>query len=711
MKQYGFFLDTSRCTGCNACVIACKQYRNIEPGPAKPIRVYQWEKGVFPDLDVRVLPIMCFHCAQPRCKDACEHGAIYKEDTHGAVLVDPDKCMGDRNCFEACPYGTPQFLSDDPREKMLKCDMCIDRLKEGNAPLCVLSCSLRALDFGPLDELRTRYGDTGCYIPQGEAPCHNACPGAVDIERYLDLTAKGDYAAALETVYETTPFAGILGRVCTRPCEIDCFRGRFDDATSIREIKRFLADWGAEHPGTQPPQNSTLNGKTVAVVGAGPTGLSCAYQLARRGYAVTVYDREAAAGGMMRYGIPSYRLPRDVLDREIGFIQQMGVTFLGGHEIQDLSELERFDAIFVATGAGQGVSLNVPGGNSTGIMTAVEFLRGVNTGGRTSLDGSVVVIGGGSVAIDAARTAVRLGAPSVHLVCLEGADPRGQDPMPAQEDEVREAQEEGVLLHDRHGVQSFTASGSQVQSVHCVRCLSVWDESGRFAPRYAQGEATLQLQADLVLLALGQRAPEAAYPVGLPRQENGRAAVSSVFQTAVPRIFAGGDLLSGTADIITSVAVGNEAAESIDRFCRGLPVDQERRTIPKSARPRVEKRSQASASRPAEARRLDFQEVCSGFCESDCREHSDRCLHCGAMQPSAVIRREQPKRSIIPWDKWQAIALWSKRHPDSGDPLPDVVERPEDVLMPDELPSFGRSKLMLKARTSEEKLFYTTDDE
>lgn len=710
MKQYGFFIDTSRCTGCNACVIACKQYRGIRPGPAKPIRVYQWEKGVFPDLDVRVLPIMCFHCAQPRCMDACDHGAIYKEESHGAVLIDQDKCTGDRNCFEACPYGTPQFLSDDPGEKMLKCDMCIDRLKQVDAPLCVLSCSLRALDFGPLDELREKYGDTGSYIAKDQSPCHNACPGGMDIERYLDQTFREEYAAALETVREVTPLAGTLGRVCTHPCEIDCFRGRFDDATAIREVKRFLADRDAAHPAAKLPERAVGSGKKVAIIGGGPTGLTCAYTLARRGHAVTVYDREEEMGGMMRYGIPAYRLPRQVLRREIEFIKQMGVSFINGQKIDDLSAVDGYDAVFVATGAGMGISLKVPGEESKGIMSAVDFLYGVNTGKCTSLNQDVVVVGGGSVAMDAARTAVRLGALSVHLVCLESADYKGRDPMPAQEEETDEAREEGVVIHDRYGIRSFSAENGRVAAVHCVRCLSIRDEQGRFAPSYAR-EASLHLNAGLVLLALGQRAPESAYPAGLPRGADGRVAMDQAFQTAEPRVFAGGDLLTGTADIITSVAVGNEAAESVDRFLRGLPVAEDRRAIPKSARPRVEKKSMAPVPRPAEMRRTNFDEVCAGFCEAECREQSGRCLHCGAMQPSAVIRREQPKRNIIPWDKWQSMALWAKRHPDSGEILPDVIDCVEDVLSPAQKPEFGRSRLMLKARTSEEKLFYTTDDE
>ncbi len=157
MVQYGFFIDLSRCTGCNACVIACKQWHDISPGPVKWMRVYQWEKGSFPNIDLRVIPIPCFHCENPVCIKACPNKAIYKEEKYGAVLVDPEKCRGERKCWQACPYGTPQFESDEPGLKTSMCNMCIDRLEKGLTPICVLSCSLRALEFGPIDELRGKY--------------------------------------------------------------------------------------------------------------------------------------------------------------------------------------------------------------------------------------------------------------------------------------------------------------------------------------------------------------------------------------------------------------------------------------------------------------------------------------------------------------------------------------------------------------------------
>ena len=716
MSQYGFFIDTSRCTGCNACVIACKQWRDVDPGPAKPIRVYQWEKGDFPDVDVRVLPIMCFHCKNPKCMDACENKAIYKEEKYGAVLVDESKCTGDRKCFDACPYGTPQYLSDAEDEKMLKCDMCIDRLEEGKTPLCVLSCSLRALDFGPLEELYEKYGDTGSYIAEDESPCHNACPGGLDIQKYMNQTAEGKYEEAMETCQEVTPFAGVLGRVCTRPCEIDCFRGRFDDAVAIRETKRFFSDYCSENNCVPEVTCADEIGKTVAIIGGGPAGLSCAYSLARKGYNVTVFDREKEMGGKMRYGIPEYRLAREVLRREIDVIKNLGVKMENEKMLTDISELDSFDAVFLATGAGEGIPLNVPGADSKGISTALDFLHDVNAGKTDRIDDDVVVIGGGSVALDAARTAVRLGATNVHLVCLESADYKDKDPMPGQEEEVTHAKEEGIIIHDKFGVHSFSSENGNVSGVSCVDCLSVKDEIGRFSPCYANGDPTLKIKAGMVLLALGQRVASDACPDGTPLNSNGRVDLDGNFLTSDSRIFAGGDVITGMIDIISAVAAGNEAAESIDRSLNdesinGKAIDEERRVIPISARPRLEKKSPVCANRAASERSKDFDEVTLGFDNGTCAEQSDRCLHCGSMVPSAVIRREMPKKNILPWDKWEALALWTVRHPDNGEELPDVIENIEEVIDPSDPPIFCRGKLNLKARYSEEKLLSTMDDE
>jgi len=725
MSQFGFFIDTSRCTGCNACVIACKQWRNIPPGPAKPIRVFQWEKGVFPAPDVRVLPLMCFHCKEPRCLSACGNKAIYKEEKYGAVLVDHGKCRGDRKCFDACPYGTPQFLSDAGDEKMLKCDMCIERLDEGAAPLCVLSCSLRALDFGPIDVMREKYGDSGSYIGENAPPCRNACPGGIDVQQYMNLAAEEKNEEAIGVCLESTPFIGVLGRVCTRPCEIDCFLGRFDDSAAIREIKRYLSDHVKERRLPPGIANTKKTGKRVAVVGGGPAGLSCAYQSALKGHHVTVFESEEEMGGMMRYGIPEYRLPRGVLNSEIGVIRDLGVEMINGQMVGDLGELTDYDAVFLATGSGEGIPLRVPGADLGGIETAVEFLHKVNTAGIDRVDEAVVVVGGGSVAVDTARSALRLGAPEVHIVCLESADYKDKEHMPAQEDEVLEAIEEGIIIHDKMGVHSFNGDNGKVTGAVCVSCLCVRDAEGSFSPQYAEayldagyscacyvgGGALPVIPAGRVYLALGQRSPASAYPAGTPRNASGRVGQARYLQTTDPRIFAGGDILTGTVDIISAVAAGNEAAESIHRYLEGGAIPDDRRVIPSSAKQRVEKKSAACGHRPADLRRSDFCEISLGFSADDFQEQSGRCLHCGTMQPSAVIRRETPKRVIVPWDPREALTLWSKRHPEDGEALPDVISDIEEVLDPDEAPVFCRGKLNLKARTSREKLLNTMDDE
>jgi NADPH-dependent glutamate synthase beta subunit-like oxidoreductase len=438
--------------------------------------------------------------------------------------------------------------------------------------------------------------------------------------------------------------------------------------------------------------------------------LSCAYKLSRLGYQVTVFDREKEMGGMMRYGIPEYRLPRDVLDREISAIAELGVKMQKNRKIESLSELNEYDAVFLATGASEGIPLNVAGADSQGIYPAVDFLYRVNTGKTTSLDKEVVVVGGGSVALDAARTAIRLGAPKVSLVCLESSDYKDKEPMPAQQEEVIQAVEEGVIIHDKCGVHSFVSQDGAVKGVTLIECLGVKGDSGQFSPRYAC-EPGQTLTAGLVLLALGQRPSSASYPNGTPIDQEGKLDHVGHFQSKNPRIFAGGDILTGMVDIVSAVAAGNEAAISIHRFLEGDALHEERFSIPLSARPRLEKKSQSPAACPANQRCHDFKEVSPGFNPAQCTEQSERCLSCGSLVPSSLIRREMPKKNIIPWDKREAIELWSKRCPEGGEILPNVIDDLEEVLNPSEPPAIFREKLMLKASTSEDKLLYTMDDE
>ena len=717
MSQYGFYIDTSRCIGCNACVIACKQWHDVEPGPAKLIRVHQWEKGAFPDIDLRVLPLMCFHCENPNCLKACDHDAIYKEEKYGAVLVDKDKCVGDRKCFDACPYGTPQYKSDDPKEKMLKCTMCYDRLEEGLNPICVLSCSMRALDFGKLDDLKAKYGEVSGFVTEAEPPCKNACPARINSQEYINLAGNGQYAEALEKYYEVTPLAGVLGRLCTHACEIDCFRGRFDDAVSSREIKRYLADYAKTNNIVPKVKQAPSNGIKVAVVGSGPSGLGCAYTLAKKGYSVTVFDKFTEAGGMLRYAIPSFRLPRAILDYEIDFIKGLGVEIKTNSPISDVEALlkQGFKAVYVATGTWAGTPLGVANEDAANVIPAIDFLREFNLKGTNPVkDLKVVVIGGGSVSLDSARSALRMGAQAVEIIMLETLDFKSNDRILAQDEEVYEAQEEGIIFTPSKGIARLSVKDGKVYKVTCKECIQVREPDGSFNPKFNEDEnCTLyETEADMIIAAIGQRSTADAYPKGLPMQVNGRVdAVSPLFKTPVEGIFAGGDLLTGPKDIITATACGNEAAESIDRWCKGEAVDKDRKRIPNSIRPRLEKHSIPAPIVPVAERKCGFCEVSGGYDDDMLSWHTKRCLECGTMVPSALIKREQPKKTLIPWDFKEALKLWQVRQPDTGEDLPLTWTDYEAVTTQPPAEVMGRNKLVLKPKNSAEKMFYTTDDE
>jgi DMSO reductase iron-sulfur subunit len=723
MTQYGFFIDLSRCIGCNACVIACKQWHDLEPGPVKWMRVYQWEKGAFPDIEVHTLPIMCLHCQNPVCADACPHQAIAKEEKYGAVLVDPEKCTGEHKCFEACPYGAPQYAGTTPHDKMSKCNMCIDRLKQGLAPICVLSCSMRALEFGPVEELKKRYGqgNGAAELSQDNPPCRIACPAGVNAGKYIGLIAEGNTAGALQLFRESTPFAGVLGRVCIHPCEIECQRGEFDDPVSICSLKRYMADAEFKTGLCQAAEVDISKGAEVAVIGSGPAGLTTAFDLRRLGYPVTVFESAPEAGGLMRYGIPAYRLPKDILDYEISLVAAQGVKIETDSPVRDLEELlsQGYRAAFVAAGAWQGQKLNVPGEDARGVLYALDYLKRVNSGKKVRPGREVVVIGGGSVAIDSARLSLRLGAREVHLVCLECRDLTNPDRMPAQSQEILDAEREGVLIHDCQGISRILTAENGVAGVETMACLSVRDSDGIFAPRYDRC-ALSTLEADRVIIAAGQAVDTTQFRNSL-KYTQGRVSFDPVtLETGLKGVFVGGDMALGAADIISAIATGKQAAVSIDRYLHNDDLREGRQPLRKSAKekPLAARDSPPGAAHPlkqggtqAESRPLPLHaEGSSRLDDSLALKQAQRCLQCGITVPSVVFKPEDPKKQIVPWDPQRALELWQKRHPDNGEKLPDIFENISDVL---EVPpgTYLRDRLHLKPANTEELMTYTTDDE
>lgn len=712
MTQYGFFIDLSRCIGCNACVIACKQWHNLEPGPAKWMRVYQWEKGAFPNIELHTLPLMCMHCQNPLCAEACPNKAIHKEEKYGAVILDESKCTGEHKCFEACPYGSPQFASDKSHEKMSKCNMCIDRLEQGLNPICVLSCSMRALEFGPLEELKKKYEKSTQVspVPSDYAPCRIACPAGVDAEGYIKLIAEGNNSDALDLFRQTSTFAGVLGRVCVHPCEIECRRGKFDESISICSLKRFIADEelkaGRKKANSVKPKHT----QKVAVIGSGPAGLSAAFDLVKLGYPVTVFESNPEAGGLMRYGIPAYRLPKDILDNEINIIREHGVEIKTGYPVKNPDEVlgRDYKAVFAATGAWSSLKLNLPGEEAKGISYALDFLKKVNSGKKVRIGKKVAVVGGGSVAVDSARVALRLGAKEVHLICLECRDLGSVDRMPAQNKEILEAEAEGVIIHPSQGIKEILSKNGKVTGVETMTCLSVRDLKGSFAPKY--DHCTLSsIEVESVILAIGQTVDKSNLAGGL-KYSGGTLAVDPLtLETNLKGVFAGGDAASGAADIISAVAAGKQAAVSIDRYLRGVDLKEGRQTWYRSARVKSGIKGLLKNISDPEILK-DFSEVAGGISETKAMEQARNCLKCGVIIPSAVFKPEDPKKQIIPWDADNALRLWQQRHPDRGESLPQVFEDIKNVTDVDDS-VYLRNKLVLKPKNSNELMDYTTDDE
>jgi len=481
-------------------------------------------------------------------------------------------------------------------------------------------------------------------------PCKHNCPAGIDVPRYIRLINEQKFAEAAAVIREKVPFPYVLGYVCHHPCEDECRRGKVNDAMSICALKRFAAErdtglWKARVKEASP------TGRRVAVVGSGPAGLTAAYYLARKGHSVNVFELRSELGGMMRFGAPEYRLPREVLEKDIADILALGVEVKTGIQIgEDLSleDLEdRYDAIFLATGAPLSKRLKIDGVELDGVLWGVDFLRDVNSGRDVTVRERVSVIGGGNVAIDAARTALRVGAREVQLACLES-----RDEMPAHEWQIEEAVEEGVILHVSWGPKGISGDGNGVAGVQLVRCTSVFDGEGRFNPSFDEEETT-SIEADSVIIAIGQ-ASDLSFLDGRSGIQATRGVIDvdeDTLQTGVPKIFAGGDVVSGAASVIEAIAMGRKAAVSIDRFFGGDGVIDETLIELEKFDPWLgqeegfaEKRRVRIPYLSLEERFQDFSLVELGFNEEMALEEANRCLRCDL--------RLQISPVVLPPEKW-----------------------------------------------------------
>ncbi|UCH34565.1 MAG: NADH-quinone oxidoreductase subunit NuoF [Armatimonadota bacterium] len=476
------------------------------------------------------------------------------------------------------------------------------------------------------------------------SPCQHTCPVGVDVPGYVELIAAGRFAEATDLVRERNPFPSICGRVCTHPCESKCLRGQLDEPIAIASLKRFTADAAARSGHKWQPELAPSNGRRVAIIGGGPAGLNAAYHLRKRGYAPTVFESSDRLGGMLVWGIPEYRLPRDVIEREIQDLVDLGVEVrtnqAWGREFTlDSLRADGHEAILLAIGAHKGLALGVDGEALDGVADGVRFLRQANAGQVARLDGKrVAVIGGGDVAIDAARTAVRLGADKVTLVYR-----RTKAEMPAHEKEIEWAEQEGVELRFLLAPERVVGNG-KVTGLKCAQmALGDFDSSGRRRPQPIPGSA-VEIEADVVISAIGQAPDVPSDGNGGPkRSRRGTVeAEANTLATTTHGVFAAGDAVSGPWTVIQALAQGERAASAIDRYLRGEPLDAEVILVghappdPAAAEGEGEADEGDVEERPraampcvaADQRRTSFCEVESGFDETTAIAEASRCLHC-----------------------------------------------------------------------------------
>lgn len=468
------------------------------------------------------------------------------------------------------------------------------------------------------------------YIP----PCTNACPVNTDVRGYLAAVARGDYAEACRLISATNPFPSVCAWVCPHPCEDNCRRAAVDSALAIRGLKRFAVEAaGAPDVRTTAPVNKT--GKKVAVVGAGPGGLTAAYDLARQGHSVVIYERNNGPGGHFLTSLPVYRLPREMLKRDTDRILAAGVEVRTGVEVgKDITidQLrEQYDALVISVGLSSSKSLPLPGAGHPGVIMALPFLHKANVGEQQDIGSSVLVIGGGDVAMDVARTAVRLGAAEVKTICLES---RGE--MPAHEAEIEEALEEGVVLFNGYGPVEILIRDGVITGLKAQKVISVFDREGRFNPAFQPGEF-LTIPCDTVIQAVGQ-APDNSFlhRSGLAVDPRGGIATDrDTLKTSLPGVFTCGEVVTGPGPAIAAVASGHRAAELVNSFLSETPAARPDETevigpLPEKVIKLIPLQSrQDMPVKAPEGRKNSFLPYELGFDEKAALSEAGRCLNCG----------------------------------------------------------------------------------
>lgn len=554
----------------------------------------------------------------------------FKEQTENPLILhDMNRCILCGRCVRACNelrgVGVLQYQKRGVEtyvgtlhDKLLKDADC--RFCGACAEVC------------PTGTIRDKLMDSEVKKEDAVVPCRHACPAHTDIPRYIRHVKNGEYDEAAAVLREKLPIPKSLGYICSHVCELSCKRKEVNESMSIREIKRFAAehDTGAYWKGKGKQLSDT--GKKVCVVGGGPAGLSAAYYLRKQGHSVTIKETLPTMGGMMAYGIPAYRLPREIIQEEVEVIREMGVSMETESKVEEPALLlKEFDAVLMAIGGHKGVVLPIEGNNLEGIHINTEFLRKTSLHEETGIGKSIVVLGGGNVAFDCARSAVRLGADEVHIACLEK-----RDVMTADNEEIEQALEEGVQVHPGSTFERITGE-KHVAGVDFMKVKSfTFDENRRAIIEKEEG-SELHIEADTVIFAVGQR-PDIKEEAGLTLGRGNSIVVNDVEKdksTSVDGIFAAGDVIYGTKSVVMAVQSGREAASQIDKYLGGdgdisemlAPVQERHSCIGRIEGFGYQERKHTVVD-TVEQRKDNFNLFDHGICESDICGEASRCLQC-----------------------------------------------------------------------------------
>lgn len=590
-------------------------------------------------------------------KIGCVHQitTVYKGDSSAICNCQPESCLalGVTQYFNTPLTAQSNYVAEIDPEKCVACGECTTVCANNAIQMGQKICSETPivypeqelpddLEWGP-DRWNPDYRYNRKYVADtGTSPCKAECPAHIAVQGYLRLASEGKYLEALELIKRENPFPAVCGRICNRKCETACTRGDIDNPVAIDDVKRFIADKELDRATRFVPEKLHQYEGKVAVIGGGPAGLSCAYFLAAEGHEVTVFEKNAKPGGMLVYGIPSFRLEKDVVEAEIDVLRELGVEFKCGVEVGkditlDQLRKEGYKGFYVAIGAQGGRKTGVEGEDAEGVITGVDFLREVNHDHSMRLNGDVVVVGGGNVAIDVARAAARVTDGKVTMLCLESAEEMPADPI-----EVEEAESEGVHVMNGWGPAKILEKDGKVTGVVFKKCTRVFDDEGKFSPEFDEN-GTMTVDCSNVLLSIGQSIQYGNLLDGTKVEYNGNKTIKAdpfTYQTAQEDVFVGGDVYTGPKFAIDAIAAGKQGAISLHRYVsegQSLTAGRDRREFKMIDKDNVDfdavKESFDKTPRQVPGRKssaVDFHDNRRDFTEEQIKAETARCLKCGA---------------------------------------------------------------------------------